>query len=225
MTLRVALMGAGDISFHYQEMLGLSAEKLQEEIAQIAKALEKSEAELVVLPDKGISFEIAKKFKEFGGGKVIGTVPKSDTEIGVKHLEEFRNAKVGGKKLFDEEIDTGTWYKQDLTHGIFGDCILLLGVSLGSMGALSYAFYLYKLFGGFKAGVSASSKHIHLQARCGERVPFTVFAYKPFLKAELPFEISQYIERAGGKLHYVHNAKELEIALEALQQKEAAQKR
>lgn len=133
--LRVCLIGAGDIQYHYNELLKIPSDKFNKHLTKIAKVLAKN-SEIVLLPDRGISFEIAKRYKELGGQKVIGTVPVSDNTFGIKHLEPFITATVEGTKIFDETIDTNNWYKQDLTHCLFGDVILMLGNTLGSLGEL-----------------------------------------------------------------------------------------
>ena len=100
------------------------------------------------------NFELAKKFKEFGGKKVIATIPLNDSDFGIKHLQEYIDFEVNGKKLIDETINTQTWYKENLTHCIYGDVILMLGNSLGTMGELSFVgyfplksfYFLLKLF-------------------------------------------------------------------------------
>ena len=65
----------------------------------------------------------------------------------------YITAELNGQKVFDEFIDTNNWYKQDLTCCIYGDIILMLGNSLGALGELVYAYYLYKLFIGDKPEV------------------------------------------------------------------------
>lgn len=208
--LRASLIGAGNIEYHYQELLNISKKEFDMQTEQIAKVLAKTKTEIVLLPDRGICIEIAKLYKQFKGPKVIATIPKDDKDFGISHLEPYVNAKVGGKKVIDKEINTGTWYKQDLTIGTFGDFILMLGNSLGALGELTYAYYLYKLFKGMKKEVSAAEKKIHPEIRAGSKIPFSVIVYKPFLKEKLNFEIEAYITKLGGKITYVNNAQELE---------------
>ena len=148
--LRVNLIGAGDIKFHYFELLKIPEDKFHKQVGDIAKALQESDVEIVLLPDRGVSFEVAKKYKEFDGRRVYGTVPVSDKDFGIGHLKQYIEAEVNSKKVFDEIIDTQNWYKQDLTHCVYGDVVLMLGNSLGSLGELVYGYYLYKLFVGDK---------------------------------------------------------------------------
>lgn len=214
--LRAAVIGAGNIEYHYQGLLQISKEEFNKHIEQIAKVLAETKTELVLLPDRGVCIEVAKLYKQFKGPKVIATIPKDDTDFGIKHLEPYINEQINGKKVIDKEINTGTWYKQDLTICTFGDFILLLGNSLGALGELTYAYYLYKLFKGMKKEVSATEKKIHPEIRAGKNIPFSLIAYMPFLKEKLNFEIEAYIKKLGGKIIYVNNTKELKQEISRL---------
>ena len=86
---RISLIGAGNIKFHYNEMLGIKQEEFSKQITEIAKVLAESINEIVLLPDNGAPFEVAKRYKEFEGKQVIGTVPYSDTDFGIKHLQPY----------------------------------------------------------------------------------------------------------------------------------------
>lgn len=213
--MRIALIGPGDIKFHYQELLGIPEPEFRKEIEKIAKALAKSGAEIELLPDKGICIELAKLYKKAGGKKVIGSIPKSDRTFGISHLEQYITEQINNKPLFDEIINTGDWFKHDLIKGLMGNAILYLGASPGTDGERHYAVYLYKLIAGFKKGVDVSAKSIHPQALAGKN--FTVLVYSPFLKArKLPQEDEVYMKRFGINLVYINSASELEEALREL---------
>ena len=141
MDLRISLIGAGNIQYHYFGLLKIKEEELNKELESISEVLANSGYEIVLLPDRGICFELAKRYQAKGGKKVIGTVPLSDKDFGIKHLQPYMEATINGKKVFDEFIDTNNWYKQDLIHCILGDAILMLGNSLGSLGELVYGYY------------------------------------------------------------------------------------
>jgi hypothetical protein len=177
----------------------------------IAKTL--SEHEIVLLPDDGVCYEVAKRYKGLNGKRVYGTVPIEDKEFGISHLEPYLNSELHGKKIFDEILDTHTWYKQDLVHCLFGDCILMLGNSLGAMGEVAYAYYLYKIFNGGKPGVGASKKSIHPKIIAGDRIPFYLIVYMPFFRQGLGFELESYINRLGCRVYYAKNAYELRAIL------------
>jgi len=213
--MRLSLIGPGDIEFHYSTLLGISKEKFDTETEKIAKILVESGIEIEILPDKGISFEIAKLYKKHGGKMVIASIPKSDKTFGIKHLEPYINEKINNKPIFDEIIDTESWFKQDLIKGLLGDAIFYLGSSPGTDGELNYAIYLYKLLIGKKEGIEISGKKIHPEIRAGEN--FTIFVYSPFLiKKKLPFEIEKYIKKIGINLVYIKNPEELRKELDKI---------
>jgi hypothetical protein len=68
--LRVSLIGPGDVEYHYRNVLKI--DNLDKHVLEIARALR--DTEIVFLPDRGISFEIAKIYKQIGGRKVIATI-------------------------------------------------------------------------------------------------------------------------------------------------------
>jgi hypothetical protein len=203
--MRIVLSGPGNIEYHFNELLQISKEDLDEHILNITRVLLNDE--LVLLPDKGISLEIAKKYKELNGKRVIATLPKEDYEIGIDHLKTNLNLDI-----WDEIINTKTWYKHDLMHNLFGDVILYLGNSLGSIGELAYGFYLYKLLG-------KNTIKLNSEIKAGQSIPFIVLVYKPFVKEKLSFELEEYIKKAQGQIFYIENAEELKDKLNDLKTK------
>ena len=214
--MRISLIGPGDVKFHYQELLDISKQKLDSELEQIAQSLVGSDVEIELLPDKGVSIEIAKLYKQKNGKKVIGAVPKSDKTFGIEHLKPYIDTRIKNKPLFDEIIDSGDWFKHDLIKGLLGNAILYLGSSPGTDGERHYAVYLYKLMSGFKGGVEVSGKHIHPEIKAGNN--FTILAYQPFLsEGKLPKEDEAYMKKFGINLIYVKSPQDLEKKLKTLQ--------
>jgi len=213
---RISLIGAGDIRFHYFEMLGMMEYNFHRHVEGIAKALQESGSEIVLLPDRGVSLEVAIKYREFRGKKVYGTVPISDKDFGIGHLKQYIDTEVLGNRLFDEIIDTGSWYRQDLTHCIYGDVVLMLGNSLGSLGELAYGYYLYKLFSGGKPELKVDIGSISENARAGKFVPFSTIIYGPFMKGKLNYETEKYIEKLNGNIIYANSAEDLKQALKGI---------
>jgi hypothetical protein len=197
--MRISLIGPGDISYHFFELLGYTEEDFYKEVGIIGEVLSVSNVELVLTPDRGVCFEVAKKYKEFGGVRIIGTVPREDEDFGVEHLKEYVDSGV-----FDDFINTGSWYKQDLIHCLFGDVILMLGKSLGSVGELVYAYYLYRL-----------KKKLHKDFKAGDRIPFSVIIYSPFT-SKLGGEVEAYIKKLKCEVYYVNNPNELKKLIEEL---------
>ncbi|NPA22246.1 MAG: hypothetical protein GXN92_01545 [Candidatus Micrarchaeota archaeon] len=193
--MRVALIGPGDPAFYFSNVVKLPDYK--DHLRRIASALK--EHEIVLLPDKGVSLELAEIYKEMGGKRVIATAPLKDRVFGIAHLQPF----LEGKPLFDEIIDTEDWFKQDHLHILFGDVVLVLGKSLGTMGELMYGTYLLNLLK--KGRIKLSQINPHLRADEN----FQILVYKPFIKEGLDFEIERYLEHYNIPLKYV-NAEELE---------------
>ncbi len=209
--LRLSLVGPGNVDFHFYELLGMPWQKYEKHITEIAKVLADKKIELVLAPDKGVSFDIAKKFKIAGGKKVVGAVPYDDKDFGIRHLHDYITSEIHGKKVFDEFINTKDWYRQNLTLTIYGDAVLYLGTSLGSIGELAFGFYLYKLFLGKKKGVK--TQKLSKEIRAGKKFPLSVIVYKPFVKGKLSKEIESYIKSLKGRIYYVKNPDELKKVL------------
>ncbi len=211
--MKISLIGAGNTKFHFNDLLKIDDNKLNSHLSEIAISFKNTNSIPVCLADYGVLFDLVKKFKEIDGKKVIGLAPLSDDSFGISHMDEFLNAKINNKNIFDEVIDTGNWYKQDMTHCLFGDVILLLGLTTGSLGELAYGYYLYNLIGRFKKEKNTSSEKIHKKVCAGKNIPLHLIVYSPFIKDKLPFELEKYIEKFGAKIFYVSNAKELEKVL------------
>ncbi len=210
--MRLSLIGPGDIEFHYQNLLGIPKKQFESELEKIAKALVDSNVEIEFLPDRGVSLEIAKLYKQKHGKRVIGAIPKSDKTFGIEHLKEHIEAKVNGKPLFDETVDTENWFKHDLIKGLLGEATLYLGSSPGTNGELNYAVYLYKLMTGNKKGIEIAGKYIHPEIRAGK--DYTIFVYSPFLIGGiLKKEDEEYIRKFNINLIYIKNPEQLKEEL------------
>jgi vacuolar-type H+-ATPase subunit F/Vma7 len=118
----------------------------KEKLNEIIKKVYENYDYFVVLPDKGLYFEFAKKLSNYlnENQKLALTIPKEDKVFGIEHLipqiEEIKNLYKNAI-----EINTGNWFVQDLVIGTLGD-ILFLKRSSGSYGELWYGAYLSKFF-------------------------------------------------------------------------------
>lgn len=213
--LRVTLIGPGDIEFHYYNLLGISQEKFYSELKKIAKSLAQSNVELELLPDRGVCLELARKFKEHGGARVIGSAPISDQRYGISHLKPQMEEMINGKKLFEEFIDTQDWRDQYRLKGLMGDLILYLGISPGAETELNYAVYLFKLMKGFKENVEL--KGVHSDMRAGKNIPYTILIYSPFIKnRRFSAETEMYMKKFGISYYYIKNPRQLKQRLTEL---------
>lgn len=121
--MRISLIGPGDIDFHYQNLLKLDKTRFDFELEGIGKVLAESGSDIVLLPDRGVSLNIARIYKGKKGRNVIGAVPLSDMTFGIKHLEPYINMKLNEKPFFDYFINTDNWFKHDLIKGLLGDVL------------------------------------------------------------------------------------------------------
>jgi hypothetical protein len=210
--MRISLIGPGDIEFHYKQLLALDDLKFNSPLEDIAQALVNSKSEIALLPDKGVSIEIARKYKKRRGKKVIGIVPQSDKTFGIEHLKPYIKEQINAKPLFYEIIDSGDWFKHDMTKGLFGNAVLYLGASPGTDGERNYAVYLYKLINQFKQGIKIAGKKIHPEIRADEN--FSIIVYSPFLlNKRLPKEDEAYMKKFNIRLFYADTPKKLESIL------------
>lgn len=213
--MRISLIGPGDIEFHYQNLLRIDRTIFEFELEGIAKALAESGCDIVLLPDKGVSLNLARIYKEKKGRNVIGAVPLSDMTFGIKYLEPYVNMKLNEKPFFDYFINTDNWFKHDLITGLLGNVLLYLGDSPGTNGELNYAIYLYKLLNGRKEGAEVAGKYVHPEIRAGKN--FTILVYSPFLiNKKLSKEQEEYIKKFGINLVYIRGSAELKKELEKL---------
>jgi len=198
---RVVLIGPGNIEKHFFSILKYTPQTLDKETDSIASALSNSECELALLPDKGISLEIAKKFKKLEG-KVIALAPISDKFPGISHLIPYIEEKIDGKPLFDETIDTGQWPETNQRLGLYGDIILQLGDTPGADGERDFAVYMYKVMKGLKQNVSQDRSTFNKETRAGLNFPFVVIIYSPFTSAKLSPAIESHTKDYGVNLVY-----------------------
>ena len=215
-SIRVAIIGPGNLEFYYQKLQKISKKKLESELEKIAKALIEADVEIVLVPDKGIDMEIARKYKKQRGRRVIGTIPKSDKRYGINHLKSYMEEKINSKNIFDEFIDSGDWKEQSRLRGFFGDVVLSLGISPGSELEMNYSTYLFKLMKGFKKEVP-NLKGVHPQIRANKYVPYTYLIYVPFIKTKRLYpETEAYLKKYGIKLEYIKSPKDLKEKLKKL---------
>jgi hypothetical protein len=213
--MKLSLIGPGEIDFHYMQLLGFKEPELTKQLKAIAKAIAESNAEIILLPDRGVSLEIAKLYRQQKGKKTIAALPASDKTFGIKHLEPYLNLKINKKALFTKVIDTKNWFKHDLIKGLLGNALFYLGDSPGTNGELNYAIYLYKLLSGDKQGVVGAGKYLHPEIKAG--TDYTILVYSPFLKnKKLSKELESYIKKFKIKLIYIKDPYHLKKILSSL---------
>ncbi|MBD3354886.1 hypothetical protein GF361_02785 [Candidatus Woesearchaeota archaeon] len=134
--MRVSIVGVGDIT-KLERFAGMNSEDVQRLIKNVSKLLVEKDAEVVIIPDRGIPVEIAKTYKELGGKKILGVVPVNDIKYGIKHIEENLD-------MLDEKIEVNSWYDADGEIAAAGDYCICVGMSAGVMRDISVLKYHYK---------------------------------------------------------------------------------
>jgi hypothetical protein len=134
--VRVSILGSGDIG-KIIKYTSLKESDINEAIEGIAKLLADKGCEIVIIPDTGIPVEIAKKYKEYGGRKLLGMVPTKDKKYGIRHIEK----NLG---MLDEKIEVTDWYNADGEIAASGDYAICFGLSGGILREISVLKYHYK---------------------------------------------------------------------------------
>ena len=62
--MKISLIGAGDVKFHFNELLNINSGDLEKHIEKIALVLKETNVVPIALADRGILFDLVKKFKE-----------------------------------------------------------------------------------------------------------------------------------------------------------------
>ena len=137
--MRVSVLGAGDESkiLRYTE---LTEKETKELIRKIGKILAKKNAELIILPSRGVPYSVAKYYKKYGGKKIIGLIPSKDKRYGIKHIEEY----IG---IEDEKEELSSWYELNGEIASKGDYCIVIGFSPGVMTEICMLKYHYKYLG------------------------------------------------------------------------------
>ncbi len=118
---------------HWQEnckILHLSEKKCLKETKKIASLAKALGFEIVLVPHFGsISHAFALEFKKLGG-KVIGIVPKQDSEFGIDYLDQ---------SACTETIDCRSWRNQPESFNENCQAMLCLGYSAGALNEIAFS--------------------------------------------------------------------------------------
>lgn len=183
----VTLLGPGDISKIWR-YTNAAENEVRETIDKFGKFLAVENFEVALVPSRGIHYEIAKTYKENGGTKVWGIVPKGDQRYGTKHIEDYLPiadeiiTKIDA--VGNRDID---WYDLNGEIASFGDAAVCFGVSAGSMLDMAMSHYHYKYLGSKKP----------------------LFVFRPFVEPNIP----KVIEDDLKYLVYAANLEDLKAKL------------
>ena len=124
-------------------ILDISFEEYEYFLEKIAETIARSGHEMVILPEQGSVQEmLSKKYKDLGGKKVIGIVPKDDVEFGIENLNEF---------MVDEIVNCKTWRNQPEKLCEESDILVVVGLSPGAVIEISYSKWFKALMPFHKA--------------------------------------------------------------------------
>jgi len=134
--MKATIIGSGDIT-KISRFASISEKEVKQLVNDVGVLLAKKGVELIILPSRGIPYEIAKVYKENHGKKIIGLVPKSDTRYGINHIKQYLD-------IADEQIDIGNWYTLNGEIAAAGNICICIGLSPGVMTEIAMLKYHYK---------------------------------------------------------------------------------
>ncbi len=134
--MKISILGAGDIS-KIHRFSKMSEKDIKTLIHDLGKLLAEQKHEIIIVPARGIPYEVAKIYKEYNGPKVIGAIPKDDKEYGTMHIKEYLH-------ISDEEFNIGNWYDLNGKIAAQGDIAICLGLSGGAICDVAMLKYHYK---------------------------------------------------------------------------------
>ncbi len=185
--MRLALIGPSDMDYYACEILGVSKEELFKRLEGVVEQVGPGK-DLLLLAAPGIAKEFSSRYKKKYGCSVWATMPKQDTYFGTDMLDD-------DCQLYDEIIDSGTWFEQDLLHALYGDAVLMLGTSLGTLGELVYGIYCFDLL---KKGIGKRKEE--MIALNHEKLQIHVAM--SLMPSKLDVAIEKYGREKGAVFHY-----------------------
>jgi hypothetical protein len=123
----VSVIGSQNVE-KLAKILGKNKKEINEMISEVAKIIAESGNEIIAVPE-GLQGFFMKKYKEFGGKKAIGVVPKEDKQWGHEWLEHH---------LCDETLNAKTWFEQPFFMMTDCDIVVMMGFGLCTIGELSF---------------------------------------------------------------------------------------
>ena len=134
--MKIVILGSGDSSKIWRNT-NLTEKKIKDLVHSVGKLLAEKDAELVILPARGIPYSIAKAYKKNNGKKIIGLVPSKDKRYGIKHIKKYLGIEDKREKVKD-------WYNLNGEIAAKGDYCLVIGMSPGVMTEICMLKYHYK---------------------------------------------------------------------------------
>jgi len=159
--MRVTILGVGDV----EDILNntrLTREDLNKLIDELAQFLVDEKCEIIIQPARGIPYQVAVKYKEKGGKRVIGAVAPNCPYYG----KFYDTITQDYRPICDGVIEFHSWYDIDGNIGTLGEATIVLGFSTGVLTEICEMKYNKKYLGKatklfiFKKTVSRTLKEI-----------------------------------------------------------------
>ena len=131
-----SIIGTGDAS-KIKRYTNLNLDQFKTILIRLADILAKSGDSIMIIPDTGVPLELAKIYKQKGGAEVIGIVPTTDMEYGIKHIEK----NLG---IIDKKVEVNSWHQAAPRLIYNSDIVICLGISSGTLIDLGYVKYNLK---------------------------------------------------------------------------------
>jgi len=127
--MRIGILGPTRVK-EFCERLGVEESEYLYFLEKIAERLASTSHEIIVMPASGTAQGlIASAYKDLGGKKVVGIVPRDDTEWGIRDVDET---------IADDIINCGTWRNQPEKFCEESDVLLVVGLAPGAMIEICY---------------------------------------------------------------------------------------
>ena len=130
--MKATILGTSQMDNILQKVL--DREKLDNLLDEISQVLVENCEEVFVVPQEGVYFDVAMRYKEKGGKKVTGLVPSGDEKYRIDHIKHNLD-KV------DHRIDLKDWYWLNGEIASKEDVAIVLGYSGGVFSDLSFIKY------------------------------------------------------------------------------------
>lgn len=140
--MRITILGVGDIE-DITKNSKTNKEKLSKLIEELAEFLALSRNEIIIQPAKGVPYEIAVRYKERRGAKVIGAVSPN-----CPYYNKFYDLITKKyRTICDEFLEFHSWYDIDGNLATLGDATICLGFSTGVLAEICEMKYNIKYLG------------------------------------------------------------------------------
>jgi hypothetical protein len=159
--MRVTILGVGDV----EDILNntkMTREKLNDLLDELAQFLADKKCEIIIQPTRGIPYQLAVKYKEKGGKRVIGAVAPNCPYYG----KFFDTITQDYRPLCDGVIEFASWYDIDGCIGTLGEATIVIGFSTRVLTEICEMKYNLKYLGKntklfiFKKTISRTLKEI-----------------------------------------------------------------